>query len=93
MNETDVALFWESQAEGRNKKDKRSDVSDALAVITVDSADLQRGTTEAVARAVARRFCPHGATPPLPLPDIKNLGERRVAAQQHPGLCGVHHAQ
>lgn len=92
MNEEDVVSFWEAQAEEWDQEGNSSVISDALAAIARESPHLLRGATEAAARAVARRFCTHGAAP-QPLPDIRSVGERKTAAQQHPGLCGVHHAQ
>ena len=93
MNEGDIVLFWEAQAQTWDEENNRRVVSDTLGAIAAETPDVLRQATEAAARAVGRRFCPHGATPPLSLPDISDVKERRAAAQQHPGLCGVHHAQ
>ena len=41
--------------------------------------------------AVAKGFCTHGDDAPVPIPNIMNLQERKVAAKAHAGLCGVHH--
>ncbi|CAN0439626.1 unnamed protein product [Pylaiella littoralis] len=92
MNEEDVAQYWEAQAEEWDEKENGSNIANALQTIAADSDHLLRGATTAAALAVARRFCTH-ETPPPPLPKMTNLGKRRAAAKQHPGLCGVHHAQ
>ena len=42
--------------------------------------------------AVAEGFCTHGDDAPVPIPNIMNLQQRKVAAKKaHAGLCGVHH--
>ncbi|CAN0350135.1 unnamed protein product, partial [Pylaiella littoralis] len=44
-------------------------------------------------RLVGRLHCSHGVEKPEPLPVIKNRDERRKAARDHPGTCGVHQAE
>ncbi|CAM9751310.1 unnamed protein product, partial [Pylaiella littoralis] len=59
--------------------------------IAASTGHLYRDAAQAAAQAIARRFCAHGSVPVTPLPNIANLKERKAAAQQHPGLWGVHH--
>ncbi|CAN0429040.1 unnamed protein product [Pylaiella littoralis] len=92
MNGEDVGQYWEAQAEEWDEKDNGRNIANALQTIAADSDHLLLGATTAAALAVARRFCTHETSPP-PLPKMTNLGERRAAAKQHPGLCGAHHAQ
>ena len=40
--------------------------------------------------AVAKGFCTHGDDAPVPIPNIMNLQQRKVAANVHI-LCGVRH--
>ena len=40
--------------------------------------------------AVAKGFCTHGDDAPVPMPNIMDLHQRKVAVNAHI-LCGVHH--
>ena len=92
MDPEQVAQFWQHIAEQWRPETAPRVVWDELLAIANSTLDLLPAATAAAARAVGQRYCQRGAEP-QPLPDIRNLAERKTAAQQHPGLCGYHHSR
>lgn len=78
MNEEDVIRYWEEMAEQWDPDNGERLIFDSLESIVGNTPHLLRGAIEAAARAIGRRFCPHGETAPEPLQNIKKLLYVRV---------------